>query len=216
MPRPESRRWLSSTRSKEKGSPGRSTISRSTAVARVRVEPGEHHVLDDRARAGLDHQAHAAPRPGPRRSVTSGAHAGVEVAGAPPGGEQRVAAPGHVAQAVGEPGPQRAAPAGPSRRRTAAGAGPRPRPTRDHGSRAGAREEDDGEAASALRHLGLDARLEVPALLEARDEAARVLLEGRVVERAARLRAQAREEQRVGVAQLHGARRRRAARAAAS
>ena len=39
IPRLDSRRWLSSTRSNEKGSPGRSSISRSTVTSRVRSSP---------------------------------------------------------------------------------------------------------------------------------------------------------------------------------
>ncbi len=159
-------------------------------------------MLDDGAGTRLDHQAHPGFVPGFRERHV-GPDAGVEVASAAPGGEKGVAGAGHVAEAVGGAGPQgellRSLPVAGGRQGRA-----RDLERADHGPRAGPREEDDGEAASALRRLRLDARLEVPALLEAGDEEACVLLEGHVVEGEARLRAQARKEQRVGVTQLHG------------
>ena len=168
------------------------------------VETGQHQVLDHGAGARLDHQPHARLVLGLGKRHL-GPHPGVEVAGPAPGGHERFAAAGHVEEAVGGVGSQR------ELRWPLSVAGGRQGWSRDlegadHGPRAGAREEDDREAASALRHLGLDAGLEVPALLEAGDEEARVFLEGHVVEGEARLRAQAREQKRVGVTQLHGAR----------
>ena len=148
---------------------GRSTISRSTVVGPGVVETGEHQVLDHRAGAGLDHQPHARLVPGLGERHL-GPHPGVEVAGPAPGGQR----------ACRGCGPRRAGGRECSARSASSGgplpvAGGRQGRARDleradHGPRAGAREEDDGEAAAALRHLGLDAGLEVPALLEAGDE----------------------------------------------
>src|SRR5512134_1210753 len=60
-----------------------------------------------------------------------------------------------------------------------------------------------GRLPPPVRHVRLDAGLEVPPLLEPGDEGAHVLVERRVHEGPARLRAQATEEERVRVPQLH-------------
>ena len=201
MPRLESRLWLSSKRSKEKGSPGAGpSRARPQWAASGRAR---------RARRGRRSCGGRARPPGPPGLVLRlrerhvGPDPGVEVAGPAPGVDERVAAARDVSQAVGEPGPQGELPRALCRPRTAAASAPRPRRRPPSpGARAGRRRRRVGCPLPPRRRTRRAPRSARAPRGGTREHGA-VLLERRVHQRPARLRAQALEEQRIRISQLH-------------
>ncbi len=201
MPRLRRRRWLSRTRSNEKGSPGRRSISRATVTSRVWWRPARTTLSTIvRGPGSTTSRTRASVRSS--ESSTSGSTPTSRKPRATPGGEERLPARRHVSDPVGKTRADRQLLRGlvlPSWREGWAVEDE----VDDRGLRAGTGNEDDRQRPASLRRVRLHRRLEVPAVLEAARQRLHVEPEDRVFDRMSRPGAEIRQEGGVRTLERH-------------